>query len=283
MATETTSTSSKAWSPDLVTFTPSDVIGDALVLQASTVAGTIEGDEPVLRVAYVDDDGAEFVAEADEIPEADPALSEVTVATGKVAQLVRLSREQYVQSNAAQMLSDSVRRAVVKRADQAFLTQAAPVSPEVTPPAGLLNVDGITDGGDVADDLDGLVDILAGISAAGGSATNILLSPTAWGSLRKFKSGTGSAQSLLGAGTTDAATSLLGVPVLVSNALTGSSGLVIDKSAVVSAVGQVQVATSSDVYFASDSVGLRCTFRFGATIVRPDRVASFSVAAPAAG
>ena len=56
--------------------------------------------------------------------------------------------------------------------------------------------------------------------------------------------------------------------------------LVIDRSAVVSAVGDVQVATSSDVYFASDSVGLRCTFRFGATIVRPDRVASFGVTAP---
>lgn len=280
MATETTSTSSKAWSPDLTTFVASEVIPDALVLQASTVAGRIEGDEPVLRVAYVNDDTADFVAEGDEIDESDPVLSEVTVATGKVAQLVRLSREQYVQSNAATMLSDSVRRAVIKRADQAFINQAAPVSPAVTPPAGLLNVTGITAGGAVDGDLDGLVDIIAGIAAAGGSASHILLSPTAWASMRKFKTGTGSAQSLLGAGTTDATTSLLGVPVLVSNALTGSNGLVIDKSAVVSAVGDVQVATSSDVYFASDSVGLRCTFRFGATIVRPDRVASFTVTAP---
>lgn len=280
MATETTVTSSKAWSPDLTTFAASEVIGDALVLQASTVAGHIEGDEPVLRVAYVDDDTAEFVAEGDEIPEGDPVLSEVTVATGKIAQLVRLSREQYVQSNAATMLSDSVRRAVIKRADLAFIGQAAPVSPNVTPPAGLLNVAGITAGGAVDGDLDGLVDIVAGIAAAGGSATHILLSPTAWASMRKFKTGTGSAQSLLGAGTTDATTSLLGVPVLVSNALTGASGLVIDRSAVVSAVGDVQVATSSDVYFASDSVGLRCTFRFGATVVRPDRVATFTVTAP---
>ncbi|MGN7155438.1 phage major capsid protein [Dietzia cercidiphylli] len=281
MATETTSTSSKAWSPDLTTFVASEVIGSALVLNASTVAGRIEGDEPVLRVAYVNDDTADFVAEGDEIPEGDPVLSEVTVATGKVAQLVRLSREQYVQSNAAQMLSDSVRRAVIKRADEAFINQAAPTSPAITPPAGLLNVAGITSGGAVDGDLDGLVDIVAGISAAGGAATHILLSPTAWASLRKIKVGTGSAQSLLGAGTTDATTSLLGVPVLVSNALTGSNGLVIDRSAVVSAVGDVQVATSSDVYFASDSVGLRCTFRFGATVVRPDRVASFTVTAPA--
>lgn len=280
MATHTTPTSSQAWSPDVTTFLPSEVIPEALVMQASTVSGRIEGDEPLLRVAFVDDDNADFVAEGTEIPEADPVLSEITVATGKVAQLVRLSREQYVQSNAATMLSDSVRRAVVKRADLAFISQAAPVGPAVTPPAGLLNIADITDGGAIAGDLDGLVDIVAGIAAAGGTATNILLSPTAWASLRKFKSATGSAQSLLGAGSVDATTSILGVPVLVSNSLTGSNGLVIDKAAVVSAVGDVQVATSSDVYFASDSVGLRCTFRFGATVVHPDRVAAFTVTNP---
>lgn len=282
MAPLTTSTSSQAWSPDLTTFAPADVINDALVMQLSTVAGTIEGDEPVLRVAYVDDADATFVAEAAEIPEADPALSETVVATGKVAQLIRLSREQFSQANASTLLSESVRRAVVKKADEAFISQPAPTSPAVTPPAGLLNIDGITAGGAVDADLDALVDLIAAINGVGGTPSHIVLSPTAWASMRKFKTGTGSAQTLLGAGTADATATLLGLPVHVANAMTANQGIVVDKSAIVSAVGQVQVATSSDVYFSSDSVGLRCTFRFGATVVRPERLGTFTVTAPTA-
>ena len=45
-----------AWRPDLYTFAPTDAVPDALILQCNIVAGEIEGDEPVMRVAYVDDD-----------------------------------------------------------------------------------------------------------------------------------------------------------------------------------------------------------------------------------
>ena len=46
-------------------------------------------------------------------------------------------------------------------------------------------------------------------------------------------------------------------------------------------VHRVQVAQSEHLYFASDSIGLRCTWRFGANLVRPDRVGSFTVTDPA--
>ncbi|MGX6513027.1 phage major capsid protein [Rhodococcus sp. SJ-2] len=282
MATETTSTSAKAWSPDVTAFAAADVIPDALVLTASTVAGVVEGDAPAVRVAYIDDDEAAFVPEGNEIPEGNPELNEVLVFTGKVAQLVRLSREQYGQDNVAQQLASSVARAVTKKANEAFLVQAAPVSPAVTPPAGLLNVTGIESGGAVADDLDGLVDLIATLEGNGATPSHILLAPDAWASLRKFKTGTGSAQSLLGAGSTDAVRSLLDLPVITTSALTAGTGLVVDKSAIVSAVGPVNIATSDDVYFSSDSVGVRATFRFGANVVRPDRIGSFTVTAPAA-
>lgn len=280
MATETTTTSAVGWSPDVVAYAAEDVIPDALVLQCSSVLGNIEGDEPLLRVAYVDDAAADFVAEGTAIPEADPSLSEVVVATGKVAQLVRMSREQYQTGQAAGKISDSVRRAVTRRANQAFLSQAAPTAPAVTPPAGLVNVAGITNGGAVATSLDKLVDIVAGIEAADGTATHVLLSPTAWASLAKFKAASGSAVSLLGAGVEPAERRILGVPVIVTSALTGNAGLVLDRNAVASAVGAVQVAVSDQVYFASDSVGVRCTWRFGATVVKPARVARFTVTAP---
>ena len=282
MATETTVTSARAWAPDVSTFTPGDVIPDALVLQTSMVLGNIEGDDPAVRVAYVDDATATFTAEADAIPEADPALSEVLVHTGKVAQLVRLSNEQFRQTGTANALSESVRRAVVNKANSAYLAQAAPTSPAVTPPAGLLNVTGIEDGGAVADNLDALVDLFATIEGNGGEVSHLILAPDAWASLRKFKTATGSAVGILGAGTNDAERMLLDVPVIVTSAMSSGTGLALDRTAVVSAVGPVRVATSEHAYFGTDSVGLRCTFRFGANLVRPDRVGKFTVTAPAA-
>lgn len=279
MATETTITSPTAWSPDLQAIAPADAVPAALILSTSTVAGNIEGDAPAVRAMYVDDAAATFVAEGAVIPEADPDLAEALVYTGKVSQLIRLSREQWLQPNAQTLLADSVRRAVTRAGDLAYLAQVAPTAPAVTPPAGLLNVAGITPGGEVAANLDGLIDLLATLAGAGGNPTDIVVDPVAWASMRKLKTATGSAQTLLGAGVTDALPMLLGLPVRVTNALPAGTGMVLDKNAVVSAVGPVQVATSADAYFASDSIGLRCTWRFGATVVHPDRVGTFTVAA----
>lgn len=280
MATETTITSAAAWRPDISTFAPSEVIPDALILQTSIVAGSVEGDAPAVRVAYVDDASATFTAEGAEISEADPALSEKLVYTGKVSQLVRLSREQWSQQGTSGMLSESVRRAVVKAANVAYLSQVAPTAPAVTPPAGILNIAGIIDGGAIGDDLDVLADAFAAIETNGGTPTHILASPDAWGFLRKFKTGTGSNQTLLGAGTSDAEKRLLGVPVLTSPAVGSGRLIVIDRTAVVSAVGQVQVATSEHTYFSSDSIALRCTWRFGQNLVRPNRIAELTVTDP---
>lgn len=280
VATETTVTSATAWSPDLTTYQPADAIPDALVLQTSTVAGKIEGDEPAVRVAYVDDAEAQFTAEGETIPEANPDLSEVLVHTGKVTQLVRLSREQFSTGGTATQLAESVRRAVTKRANQAYLAQPRPTSPAVTPPAGLLNVSGIVEGGAVASDLDVLVDLIATLETNGATPTHPVLAPDAWASLRKFKTTNAAATSLLGAGTNDAQRVLLDLPVLTTSAMPAGGGLVIDKSAVVSAVGPVMVAQSEHLYFSSDSIALRCTFRFGANLVRPERIGHFTVTAP---
>jgi HK97 family phage major capsid protein len=274
---ELTTNSAKAWSPDQHAFAPSEVIPDALVLQTSLVSGRIEGDEPVLRVAYVDDDDASFVAEGAAIPEADPELAEVTVATGKVAQLIRVSREQWLQQGTSGLLSESVRRAVTKAANLAYITQAAPVAPAITPPAGLINIPGVIDGGAVATDLDVLADALTTIEENGGNASHIIASPSAWNSIRKLKTGTGSNVSLLGAGTADTERRLLGVPVLTSSAVSAGGLIVLDRTAVVSAVGDVHVTTSDQRYFETDSIGVRATWRFGANLVRPERVVKLTV------
>jgi HK97 family phage major capsid protein len=281
MATETTVTSAKAWAPDLTSVAPIDAVPEALILTTSTVSGAVEGDAPSVRVQYVDDATAGFAAEGAAITEADPDLAECLVFTGKVAQLIRLSREQFLQPNAQSLLSESVRRAVTKAANIAYLRQAAPVGPAVTPPAGLINVTDITNGGAVAADLDGLIDLQATIAANDGTPSHILLSPTAWASLRKFKDQTDSARSLLGAGVEDTERSLLNLPVIITNALAAGTGLMVDKTAIVSAVGTVNVATSDQVFFNSDSIGVRCTWRFGANVVHPERIGKFTVTAPA--
>jgi HK97 family phage major capsid protein len=276
--THTTGTSAYAWRPDVTAFAPDDVLPDALILQCTNVAGSVEGDAPSVRVAYVNDDTATFVAEGDPIPESEPELAEVAVFTGKLSQLVRVSREQFAQEGTAAQVSASVARALIRAADTAFLNQAVPTPPATNPAGGILNHPDIIDGDEISGSLDALTDLVAEIQGNNGQPTHILLAPDAWGQLRKLKIGTDFNSTLLGAGVADAELRLLGIPVIVNPAVPSLSGVVLDSRAIVSAVSQVLVSTSQDVYFASDSVGLRSTWRIGQALVRPDRVATFTVA-----
>lgn len=279
--TETTSSAARAWAPDLNTYAPADVVPDALILQTSTVAGNIEGDAPAMRVAFATDAAAGFVAEGAPISEADPGLDECLVYTGKVSQLLHLSREQWTQPGTATMLSTSVQRAITRAANIAYLTQVAPVAPAVTPPAGLLNVANIeAAAADVTGNLDALVDLIATLEGNGATPSHIILAPDAWAEIAKMKLGTGYNAALLGAGIESTERRLLSLPVLVTPAMTSMTGLVVDRNAIVSAVGQVSVATSEHTYFASDGIALRATWRFGANVVHPDRIGSFDVVAP---
>lgn len=281
MATITTVSHANArgWAPDLSAFPAIEVIPEALVLQTSTVAGEIEGDQPVIPVIYIDDANAGFIPEGSLLTPDDPGLAVVPVASGKVGQLVKISREQWIQDGAADQLSYSVRRAVTKAANIAYLGQPAPTPPQISPAAGLLNVAGITEAADeITTNLDPLVDLFAALESAGADPTHIVLDPIGWAALRKLKTATDSNAALLGVGTTDTSRRLLDVPVLVTPAMPANTGLVIDKTAVVSAVGQLLVATSEHTFFDSDAVALRCTFRFGQNVVKPERLGTFSVA-----
>jgi HK97 family phage major capsid protein len=272
--------SAAAWSPDIYKFAPADVIPSALILQASTVSGSIEGDEPSVRVAYVNDDEAQFTAEGDEIPEGEPQLAEVLIHTAKVTQLIRISREQWSQAGTSAQLSSSVGRAITRRGDLAFVAEPAPIAPAVAPVAGITNVAGIVDGGHVAGDLDVLVDLVATLEDNLATPSHILVDPKGWAELRKLKvGGSNTNESLLGAGTTDAAAMLLSLPVLVNVAMPDYTGLVVDRLSIVSAVGDVQVASSEHQYFTSDSVALRATWRIGHAVVRPNRIGKFTVGA----
>jgi HK97 family phage major capsid protein len=275
MATKTTPTSPKAWAPDLTAFVPDDVIPDALILSTANVVGQIEGDEPAIRVPYVADDGVVgFIAEGAEIPDANQEFDEVVVLTGKVAALGKYSFETLQQPEAARMVVDSLSRNVVKKANAAYLG-----SLEAEPgPTGLLHSVGITDGGEVEDDLDPLIDAIASIEDDGGTATHIVASPTAWASLSKLKRATDSNESLVGAGVVAATRALLGLPVLVTPAMPDGSLLVSDKSAIIGAQSPVRLARSDDAYFSSDAIGVRVTWRLGWRVMHSARVAKLTIA-----
>lgn len=164
----------KALAMDVRGVAPADVVPDALILTTSTKAGVVEGDAPVVRVPFISLEGAPgFVAEAAEIPESLPDDTEADIATGKIAVLVPVSREILAQPDAGSLLNAAVRKAMTRKANRAYLAQAAPVAPATRPPAGILN-QAITDGGALGTDLDGLVDAIAAIEDAGARP------PTSW-------------------------------------------------------------------------------------------------------
>lgn len=280
--TATTANSAAAWRPDLFTFAPQDALPEALILNHTTVSGEIQGDQPALRVAYCVDDTADFVDEGAPIDESEPELSEAVVITRKIAQLIRLSSEQYRQAGTPDELSRSVARALTAKADNALVAQAAPTSPAVAPVAGLLNITGIVSQTAVSGSLDKLIDLEATVRANGANPTAWLLAPDTWATLRKMKTLTpdeGTVTSnvgLLGAGTDNADPLLLSIPVVVNAQMPAKSGLLIDKTAIITAVSTLEIATSVDQYFNSDSVAVRATWRTGHVLPRPNRIGKFT-------
>lgn len=273
MTTNTTLNTAKAWHPDVTAFVPDTVVGSALLLQVGTHVGNIEGDEPAVRVPWVADDGAAgFVAEGAPIPDTNATFSETIVTTGKIAALGRFSYETLQQPNAAQMIVNSLQRSVITKVDTAFLSNA-------TAPKGLLATTGITNGGAVGANLDTLADAITSIEANGGTATHIIAAPDAWGTVAKIKTGTGSAASLLGAGTEAVERRLLGVPVLTTAAMPPGGLLVVDASTILTVYGAVRLARSEDAFFSNDVVGVRVTWRVGFNVMRPARVVKLSTTA----
>lgn len=286
----TTPTSATAWRPDVIASWQLGVmVPDALIAQTSTVVGVVQGDQPYVRVPYISADPAPgFYAEGATITGGDPTLSEVAFQTGKIAALSRVSNESLRQPlDVAGALFTSFQRSLRRQANRVYL--ANPVT--AGQPTGLRNVPGIHDAGTIGANLDALTDAIAYIESNDGSADYVITDPLSWGYLRKMKATASGGTPLLGPPSADATRMLFGIPVLVSSQLTftapsgttagSGSMLVIDKLAVVSAFSDVELMKSNDVYFASDSTGIRATCRIGFGVLYPNRIAKISVTLPA--
>lgn len=271
MATKTTPESPRAWRPDLTEYLPSDAVPDALILSHATVVGKIEGDAPSVRVPKILSDGdANFTAEGSTVADAGQEFGETVVQTHKAGALGKYSYETLQQPEAAELILASLRRNLTGRIDRAFVGGESSDGP-----TGLLNAD-VTDGGQIGDNLDKLVDAVSGIEAAGGSPTGIIASPASWATLSKLKTGKDQQVSLLGSGTDAGERQLLSIPVQVSAAMPENRLLVVDKTAVVAASSGVRLARSEDAYFSSDVVAIRVTWRAGWSVMHTDRVARLS-------
>lgn len=270
--TNTTPQAAQAWRPNVVsTYSPEDLLGDALIVRAATYAGNVEGDEPVVLVPYVAaDPEAGFVAEGEPIPNTGGTLAEIAITTDKVAVLTTVSRELAAQRGAAERIARSLQRSVTAKADAAFLGNTAS-------PTGLFNIAGIPTAGDLGTDLFAAYDAVAAIEADGGQATHLLIHPLDWGTLAKLPEGTGSNRSLLADVHDGAARSLAGVPVIVHAAVPQGTALMLDQSEVVAAYGELQLARSDEAYFAYDAVGIRATFRLGWNVVRTERLQKLTI------
>lgn len=283
MAIVTTTTSpSPSFGMPVLAFAPAQFMPEALVVQTTTKLGVVEGDQPAVYVPFIDlESDVGFVAEGSDIPVADPDLSQAIVYTGKLSVLVKASREQLLQEGITKTVQDEIQRAMQSRADWAFLNQSAPTGGANNPPAGLVNQPNTQDLGEVVDNLDKVIDAAAFVGqASGGPATHIIASPISWARVQKLKDEATSNRSLVGAGTDAAEKFLLSTPVIVSPECDASDLFVLNNKRVISAYGNVEVATSNDYFFGSDNVAIRGTFRFGAVVAKGGACVHLTIADP---
>lgn len=261
----------KAAFPDVQHFPAQDIIPEALIMQVTEFGPLVDSDERQVRAPYVADDvEAGFVAEGDDILPQDPTLDELVINTDKIATLTKVSREAYETDGISGLLTNSLRRSVVVKADNAFLKNTSN-------PNGIATTQGIVDGGTIGSDLDKLVDLIATLEGNGAMPSHIIASPQAWATMQKIKAGTSLKTPLIGA-TQDATMKLLlGIPVIVNRSAPANTLHVLDKSQIISSFSPVDVATSTDHYFDSDSVAVRLTMRLGWGVVRADRIGKLSL------
>ena len=268
-----TDTSPQAHRPDVITAAHEDVISDSLIAQITTISASGDlGDAQQVRVPFAIDTIASVVPEGDEINVDNPELAEVAFNTAKLAVLARVSNEQLRQTSTSSVLTNSVSRSLTRGADELLLQ-----GDEDANVTGLLDANGVQDGGALGEDLDALADALATIEANGGTAAAIVTHPLDYATLRKLKTGEGSHASLLGAAADDIQPRVLGVPVHRSASARQGTLLVVDPSAVASAVSNATISVDQSRYFEYDASAVRGTIRLGADLVRQGRAVTLDL------
>lgn len=278
MATQVTN-NLKSLYPDQV-FAYNEAVPDALIANplVATVAGEIEGDAPRVRVPYIKTDPTSgFVKEGADITDGGGELDEVLISTGKIATVVKQSNESASFETASQLIAAGVSRSIVTSADNAFLNNAKNEDTDAqNGPVGILNTEGIpatqTTGEGI---VDAVADAKAAIGGNGGIPTAIVANYAVEAILRKLKTTDG--RGLLIDPVEAGELSIHGLPVIVNRAMPDNTLLVVSAGEIVAAVGTVNLAVSTDALFTSDSLIRRATWRIGAKVIHPNRLAKLTI------
>lgn len=255
-ATIETTSQVKGLYPDQ-SFPSQDIVPDSLILQVATIIGAPEGDVPQVRVTYVETDPkVGFVKEGDELDRDQPTLNEVLVTTWNLGLITHQSRESSAYAGASGAVAASMQRAITLKADNIFLNSPAS-------PTGIRNLDGVIDAGTVSTDFDPFTDAITGIEANSGQATSSSMDPASWGG-----------------GALQTQRTLFGLPVFVTSSMDPGQALVISQSEIIAAVGTIDLATSTEAAFTSDSIVHRITWRIGWNVVHPNRIAKLAITLP---
>lgn len=224
------------------------------------------------RIPIVDEDAiAAWTEEGEEILPSGVTLDELEITPPKVAGLIPVSRElaQDSSPDAATIIGASLSRALIYQMDAAFLGALAAPAPQ-----GLssLTTPGITT--DLSN-LDALLEAKATIGIAGGSASVILAHPNDALKLAQLKDSDGSNRALV-----DDVSTVASLPVLQTKHATEGELWIIDRGAVHVVLREdVNVTSSSEVYFSSDRVAVRATARVGFGFPYPGRLVKVTISA----
>lgn len=237
------------------------VQGAALAFR-SDVARTVTTSGKTFRIPLlVEDAAAAWIAEGEEIGPSDPTLDEIEVTPAAVKGLTLISRELAEDSSpaAAEMVGESLARALVLQVDRGFMGNlAAPAA------KGLGSITPTVLNGALTN-LDILHDAVAAAQAEGAAPSTLLVNPADALTLRKLKEATGSNRDLL-----DAASNPAGLGVVASRHVPAGQLWAIDPEHIVSVLREdVTLAVSHDSHFTSDRIALRATLRTGFAFPRP--------------
>lgn len=275
--------------PDKSAESPSDVIfKQSLLSVITTNTVAVEGDQVAVRVPYMKEEPEiSFVKEGAEIPEAEQEFSELVITTAKIATLQTLSWEAIrasapegalspgmTTSRAYSLLLKNCMEGLMTKANYALLNN----TDTTAGPAGILTTDGIQQAGELEpSNLDAISDALTMIESEYGYPSHILMDPLSWGKLRKTKTTAGAGQLLLGSATEQTPDTLFGVQVVVDPAMPKGNILALDNRAILSSYGDLNITASEHAAFDRDSVVTRMTWRFGAKVLHPKRLALVTI------
>lgn len=302
----TTPGSVESISPDSTAFHAFDVLGNSLINSVGTlVSDGALSDRAVIRIPHFGDpDELDFVAEGEEITESTTGLKEITVPTKKLATLYSASNESLRSGTGraeglGSMISTHVLGSLRTSADAKVFGDAQVTTVSGAKLHGLGMLDGVTTAV-LGDNLDAFTDAFLNVMAHGGAEDDIAVvaHPTVWAHVTRLKETGTSNRPLLDAvsGTTVVplpntamtlggeqsvtARTIYGRPVFLSQHVTLTGILVVDRRNIVTAAEPARVDVSEHSKFAKDSTDIRGTERIGWQVHKPERVTRITVPTP---